>query len=136
MSNWLGVVSRNHVEKGVRLGIVQTNHGTRAGLARMSPGDWVVLYSPKTAYPVGDPLKAFTAIGQVEDAEIWQADEGDFHPFRRRVTWNLDAREAPIADFEGALDLTAGPNWGYQLRRGLLQLTDHDLGLVRHAMVE
>jgi hypothetical protein len=132
--NWLGVVSRNHVRRGVTLGIAQTNHGTRAGLARMSEGDSIVLYSPKTAYPDGDPLKAFTAIGRIADAEIFQVEERDFRPYRRRVTWH-DATEVPITDLNGQLELTAGQNWGYQLRRGLLQLSDHDLAVIRAAML-
>ena len=30
------------------------------------------------------PLQQFTAIGIMADDEIWQADDGDFKPFRRR----------------------------------------------------
>ena len=38
-------------------------------LRKMARGDWIVFYSPKTAYPDGAPLQAFTAIGQVADDE-------------------------------------------------------------------
>jgi hypothetical protein len=134
MTNWLGVVSRNHVQRGVGLGIVQTNHGAKAGLARMSPGEWFVYYSPKTAYPDGDPLKAFTAIGRIADDELFQVSERGFEPWRRRVNYER-CREVAIADFEGALELTSGPNWGYQLRRGLLPLSDQDLELIKSAML-
>ncbi|MES2171913.1 MAG: EVE domain-containing protein [Actinomycetota bacterium] len=134
MTNWLGVVSHNHVQRGVELGIVQTNHGAKAGLARMSPGEWFVYYSPKTAYPDGLPLKAFTAIGRIADDELFQVSERGFEPWRRRVSYET-AREVPIADFGGALELTSVPNWGYQLRRGLIPLSDHDLDLVGTAML-
>jgi hypothetical protein len=134
MSSWLGVVSRNHVERGVGLGIVQTNHGARAGLARMSAGEWFVYYSPKTAYPDGEPLKAFTAIGRIADDEIFQVHERGFDPYRRRVAYEK-CREVPIADFGGALELTSVPNWGYQLRRGLIPLSDADLVLITRAML-
>ncbi len=134
MTNWLGVVSRDHVRRGVELGIVQTNHGAKAGLARMSPGEWFVYYSPKTAHPDGDALKAFTAIGRIADDELFQVSERGFEPWRRRVSYE-NALEVPIAGFGGALELTSVPNWGYQLRRGLLPLSDHDLDLVKIAML-
>ena len=127
MSAWLGVVSRSHVERGVSLGIAQVMHGKREGLARMKLGDWLVYYSPRTAYPDGEPLKAFTAVGRIMDDEIWQADEGDFHPYRRRVDYLPLEREIPISELSARLDLTATPNWGYQLRRGIIPLSDADL---------
>lgn len=133
MTGWLGVVSREHVERGVSLGIAQLNHGKRPPIARLRPGDTLIYYSPRTSYPDGEPLKAFTAIGTVSDDEVWQAHEGDFAPWRRRVDYAA-ARETPIAELAAALDLTRAPNWGYSLRRGVLQLTDHDVRMIREAM--
>lgn len=132
---WLGVVQREHVLRGVALGIVQTNHGAKAGVARMQPGDGITYYSPKTAYPEGDPLREFTAIGTVDDGDIWQADDGDFRPWRRRAIYAEDARPAPIAPLLPVLDLTRGnANWGYQLRRGHLELTAHDFRVIAREM--
>jgi EVE domain len=136
MTAWLGVVSADHVARGVSLGIAQTNHGRRTGLARMRPGDWMVYYSPQQRLGEQVPVQAFTAIGTVTDDEIWQADEGTFKPWRRRVSYRADAHWAPIADLRGQLELTAVPNWGYQLRRGLILLSDHDLIVVREAMTD
>src|SRR5581483_1991161 len=131
MKYWLGVVCRDHVQRGVGLGIAQLGHGKRDGLARLSPGDWLVYYSPRTSLHDGEVLQAFTAIGEVADPEIWQADEGTFKPWRRRVRYAA-ARAASIRDLP--LDLTAQPNWGYQLRRGLISLSEHDFGVIRSAM--
>lgn len=133
MSAWLGVVSRDHVHRGVQLGIAQVMHGKRSGLARMKAGDWFVYYSTRTRYPDGDPLKAFTAIGRFPDDEIWQVDEGDFHPYRRRVEYLADTRDVPLDEVTLRLDLTSTPHWGYQLRRGLVPLTDGDLAVIRDA---
>lgn len=133
MTAWLGVVSREHVQRGVSLGIAQVMHGKRAGLARMGAGDWFVYYSPRISYPDGKALKAFTAIGQLPDNEIWQADDGDFHPYRRRVDYLTKVRDVPLAEVSLRLDLTSTPNWGYQLRRGLIPLTDADLTIIRDA---
>lgn len=41
------------------------NHGKKAPLSRMSPGDGIFIYSPKTAYPNGVPLRAITIVGEV-----------------------------------------------------------------------
>ena len=132
MSNWLGVVCRDHVRRGTERGIAQIGHGKRDGLARLAPGDWLVYYSPRTSLRKGEPLQAFTAIATVTDDEIWQAHEGDFHPWRRRVDYLSNTTETPIRSLQ--LDLTAQPHWGYQLRRGLIPLTDHDFAAIRGAM--
>lgn len=46
-------------------GFVMANHGKRAPLARMSPGDGVFIYSPTTTFPHGVPLRAITIVGEV-----------------------------------------------------------------------
>ena len=135
MTAWLGVVSAEHVRRGISLGIAQIGHGKRGGLARMHTGDWLVYYSPHVRLGGNEQLRAFTAVGVITDEEIWQANEGDFRPFRRRVDYDLEARETPIAALMGELDLTAVPNWGYQLRRGLLPLSSRDFTTIHQAMV-
>jgi EVE domain len=132
--HWLGVVSRDHVRRAVDLGIAQINHGQRAALQRMGAGDSLVYYSPRATFPKGEPLKAFTALGRIADDEVWQADEGDFKPWRRRIDYEVEAAEVPIATLADELELTAKPNWGYQLRRGLVELSGHDFALISAAM--
>jgi hypothetical protein len=132
VSHWLGVVCRDHVQRGTGLGIAQLGHGKRDGLARLAAGDWLIYYSPRTSLRDGDPLQAFTALGVIADDEIWQGHEGDFHPWRRRVDYLPDVTETPIRSL--GLALTAQPGWGVQLRRGLLPLTEHDFGLIHIAM--
>lgn len=133
MTAWLGVVSADHVARGVDLGIAQIGHGARSGLARMRPGDVLVYYSPRDTMG-GVPLQAFTAIGRVTDDEVWRADEGGFRPWRRRVAYRSGAVPVPLASVRADLELTAGPNWGYQLRRGVLELAEHDAGVIAAAM--
>lgn len=134
MRYWLGVVSRAHVKRAVELGIAQIGHGKRGGLARMGVGDGLVYYSPRETLDTDRPVRAFTAIGRISDGEIWQADEGDFTPWRRRVDYARAASDVPVADLAEQLDLTCSPNWGYQLRRGLLELSEHDFALIGNAM--
>ncbi|BAL87760.1 hypothetical protein AMIS_25400 [Actinoplanes missouriensis 431] len=132
MRHWLGVVCRDHVRRGVDRGIAQLGHGKRAGLARLAAGDRLVYYSPRTSLRDGDPLQAFTALGVIADDEIWQADEGDFQPWRRRVGYLPGAVETPIRSL--GLDFTAQPGWGVQLRRGLVPLGEDDFGRIHAAM--
>jgi EVE domain-containing protein len=129
---WLAVVSKDHVMRGVALGIAQVGHGKRPPLARMRPGDGFVYYSPRRQLGGGASLQAFTALGEITDDEIWQADEGSFTPWRRRCTYRPDVTDTPIRDL--ALDLTEQPNWGHQMRRGLVELTEHDFELISTAM--
>lgn len=133
MTGWLGVVSAEHVRRAVELGIAQIGHGKRTGLDRMRAGDTLVFYSP--AERLGDrvPLRHFTALGVVADDEIWQADDGDFTPYRRRVRYAITS-PVPLDTLRNDLHLTAQPNWGYQLRRGLLPLDAHDVALIRESM--
>ena len=130
---WLGVVSAAHVRRGVELGIAQINHGQRAPLTRMQPGDTLVYYSPTRQRGDRTPYRFFTAIGTVADDDIWQADEGDFAPYRRRIDY-LAATPVPLADLRPRLHLTGEPNWGYQLRTGLVLLDAHDVQIIREAM--
>jgi len=54
------------------------------------------MYSPRTAYPDGEPLQAFTAIGVVSTGEVYQVQmKKDFKPFRVDVKF-IKAKEAPI----------------------------------------
>ncbi|WP_158865699.1 EVE domain-containing protein [Leifsonia sp. AG29] len=140
---WLGVVQRDHVLRGVAGGFAQVNHGARAPLERMHVADGFVYYSPRASYPEGEPLKHFTAVGRIADDDVFQVTQGpsmvgpagDFKPWRRRIDWDHDAMETPIRPLLGSLDFTRDrPDWGYQLRRGLIELTRHDFDLIRQQM--
>lgn len=56
-------------------------------------------------------------------------------PFRRRVRYeNTDP--VHLDRVEELLTLTTTPNWGYQLRRGLVTLDPDDLAVLRAAMLQ
>jgi hypothetical protein len=131
---WLGVVSRAHVRRGVTEGFAQVCHGKAGPLRRMQPGDYLVYYSP-TLEMGGEPLRAFTALGRVQDAEVFQFDMGGgFVPYRRRIAYETAAREVPLAELKDRLELCASPSWGMALRRGHLPLSDHDFRLIAAAL--
>lgn len=134
---WLAVVSREHVLRGVELGIAQANHGKRAAVERMRPGDGLVYYSPRERMRAGAPVRSFTALGTIDDRPAWQADPQDggcFRPWRRSVSYRRGVREIPIDTLRDHLDLTSVPHWGMVLRRGLVELSAHDYALIARTM--
>ncbi|HTK07348.1 MAG TPA: EVE domain-containing protein [Ktedonobacteraceae bacterium] len=132
---WLGVVSYEHVQRGVESGFAQLNHGKRPPLARMHEGDWLIYYSPRTSYPSGTPMQAFTAIGQITSAASYQVTlSADFQPFRHTVRY-LSCRQVPIQ--EVLADLTFLPDkqhWGARFRFGHLAVPRADFLLLARAM--
>jgi hypothetical protein len=106
-----------------------------APLKRIHPGDGVVYYSPTNALRSKDKLQSFTAIGIVKDGVPYQVDMGGgFCPFRRDVNWRT-AEEAPIKPLIGSLQFTAAnSNWGFQLRFGLFEISEHDMAMIAAAM--
>ncbi len=72
--HWVIVVSREHARRGVTGGFVMANHGKRAPLARMSRGDGILIYSPTTSHPGGEPLRAVTVVGEVTGDEPEPSD--------------------------------------------------------------
>ena len=67
--HWVIVASRDHARRGLGGGFVMANHGKRAPLARMSLGDSILVYSPRTTYPGGEALRAVTIVGEVTGNE-------------------------------------------------------------------
>ena len=135
MTYWINTVSRDHVQRGVAGGFTQANHGKPTMLRRMARGDWIVFYSPKTHFPSGGPLQAFTAIGQVTDDEAYQAEMApDFHPWRRRVDF-LSCTETPIGPLLDELDFVEDKKrWGYKFRFGVFKIDEQDFDVIRSAM--
>lgn len=120
--------------RGVKLGIAQIGHGKHVGLNRLHVGDGFIYYSPKINLESCEPLQVFTAIGIVSDEEIWQADEGDFKPWRRRIAYS-ECHDAPIRPLLDELSFTQGKtNWGYSFRYGLIEISESDFKLIAHAM--
>ena len=132
---WIGVVSREHVRLGVKGGFIQLGHGKKAPLQRLRAGDALVMYSPRTTYPDGEPLQAFTAIGVVSTGEVYQVQmKKDFKPFRVDVKF-IKAKEAPIKPLIDALSfIKSKTHWGATFRFGHLKIPAEDFKLIAEAM--
>ena len=132
---WIGVVAREHVRLGVKGGFIQLGHGKKAPLQRLRAGDALVMYSPRTAYPDGEPLQAFTAIGVVSTGEVYQVQmTKDFKPYRVDVKF-IKAKEAPIKPLIDALSfIKSKTHWGATFRFGHLKIPAEDFKLIAKAM--
>ena len=138
MSNrtcWIGVVSRSHVQIGVTGGFIQLNHGQKAPLQKFRAGDGLVIYSPRTAYPDGEALQSFTAIGSIASGEIYQVEMSpDFKPYRVDVNF-FPCHEAPIKPLLSRLSfITNKTHWGAAFRFGQLKIPAADFALIAQAM--
>jgi hypothetical protein len=132
---WIGVVSREHVQRGVQGGFIQLNHGKKAPVQRLRAGDGLVMYSPRTAYPDGEPLQAFTAIGVVITGEVYQVEMAeDFKPYRVDVRY-LAGRETPIKPLIERLSFIQNKtHWGAAFRFGYLKVPAEDFNLIAESM--
>jgi len=132
---WIGVVSREHVRLGINGGFIQLGHGKKAPVQRLRAGDALVMYSPRTAYPDGAPLQAFTAIGVVSTGKVYQVQmTEDFKPYRVDVRF-LKAKEAPIKPLIDALSfIKSKTHWGAAFRFGQIKIPAEDFKLIAKAM--
>jgi len=132
---WVGVVSREHVQRGVEGGFIQLNHGKKAPLQRMRAGDGLVMYSPRTSYPSCEPLQRFTAIGVVATGETYQVEMSeDFKPYRVDVSF-LRSTEVPIKPLIDRLSFIKDKtHWGGAFRFGYIKVPAADFALIAKAM--
>jgi hypothetical protein len=95
-------------------------------LPRLTEGDGVVVYAPRTAARNGDRIEMFVAIGQVADAAM------DFP----RVNWSASATPAAIHPLLPRLDLTRllGAQWEQALAKGRIAVSAADFAAIAEAM--
>ncbi|NNF64014.1 MAG: EVE domain-containing protein [Acidimicrobiia bacterium] len=132
---WINTISKAHVDIGVAGGFTQADHGKSTRLKRLSRGDVIIFYSPRTELRAGKPLQSFTALGWVADDEPYQVEmRPDFHPWRRDVTF-AKCKEAPIRPLiEDLTFITDKQRWGFPFRRGLFEVSSDDAERIAEAM--
>ncbi len=132
----MAVACAEHVRRGRCEGFMQVNHGKLGPLKRMQPGDGIVYYSPSQRMSEKDGFQSFTAIGRIRAGEPYQGFmSAGFQPFRRDVDW-LVAEEQPIRPLLEWLDFAQGPNWGYALRLGVVEIGAVDFEFIEHVMTK
>lgn len=93
------------------------NHGKRAPVARMAVGDRILIYSPTTTYPRGEPLRAITMAGEVTGAEPVPSTviDGGW----KRAAALREVQPIPLADVRDHLPTT-------KIRFGFFELPPDD----------
>ena len=132
---WIGVVAKEHVDIGVAGGFTQVNHGKAGPLERMRAGDGFVFYSPRTSYPDGELLQAFTAIGRIRNGTVYQAAMSEsLRPFRLDVDY-FPAQPAPVRPLIAELSfIRSKVHWGAAFRFGVVRVPEADFALIATAM--
>jgi hypothetical protein len=132
---WINTISKEHVQKGIAGGFTQADHGKNTRLKRLTKGDYIIFYSPKTSLNDSETLQAFTAIGMVDDEAPYQVEmTPDFHPWRRKVKF-LDSEEAEIKPLlEHLTFIKDKQRWGYPFKMGLFDIHKDDFELIAKTM--
>ena len=118
------------------MGMYQAPQRAHSVLHEMNESDGVVYYSPKTSHD-GDPLRQFTALGRIAAGPAWQSGNADssFRAWRRRTDYDPALVATAIRPLLSILDLSRGnPDWGLQLRAGVLEISRHDFDVIRQQM--
>jgi hypothetical protein len=128
---WVNTVSVDHVEGAKLGGFTQADHGADTRLRRLSVGDGIVFYSPRTSLVGGTPVQQFTAVATVVGDEPYRVEMSEtFHP------WRLDVQFAPCRpvgakQLAPLLSFIGDPvHWGLPFRRGLFAIPEADYRLI------
>ncbi|MGE5169107.1 MAG: EVE domain-containing protein [Rudaea sp.] len=132
---WIGVVPEDHAAQAVADRFVQLQYGRRAPLARMQPGDGLAFYSPRVSDPHGAARRAFTAIGRVDDGQVFEVPPPPPAPVYRRSATYLEASPAPITPLLDHLSFIRNKaHWGAAFRFGVLRVPREDFLAIAAAM--
>ena len=133
---WIAVACREHVERGLELGIAQFCHGKLGPAKRLSRGDFVIYYSSKVTMGGSELYQKCTAIGKVIDDEPYQVDMGGgFGPFRRNIDY-FKAEHVDIKPLVSQLDFIKNKkSWGAAFRYGFLEIDQKSFLVIANQML-
>ncbi|MEG0286308.1 MAG: EVE domain-containing protein [Vagococcus sp.] len=125
---WIGVVSLNHINKGIESSFIQLCHGKESPLKRMSEDDVIIIYSPKIDLYSKDKYQCFSAIGRLVDNKITQVEmASDFHPFRRNVDFIENIKPVSIHGIKDSLEFIEDQRYyGAKFRYGHFEISKED----------
>lgn len=136
MKYYIAVASKDHIKNGVEGGFMQANHGKSTSLKKLRTGDWIIFYSPKKYFEKEDKCQCFTAIGEIEDEELYEGVmSAGFHPFRRNVKF-YESEEISIIPLIEQLDFILDKKkWGFSFRFGFLEISEKDFLFIKSKML-
>lgn len=133
---WMGVVSKDHVSKGVKEGIAQFCHGKKGPANRPKEGDFLIYYSPKVTMDGNEICQELTAIGQFKDDHAYQYEMSEkFKPFRRDVKY-FDTKSILIKQLIDDLPFIKNKrSWGAAFRYGFLEIDKVSFKIIAKCMM-
>ena len=136
---WIHTLSLEHVLAGTAGGHTEADNRGDARLRHLARGDAVAFYSPRATTGAGGrggrPLQQFTALGEVLDDECYRVELAPGSAtWRRRVAYE-DVRPVPVRAVLPMLGFVSDEQrWTLPFRRGLLEVTAGDFGVVAGAL--
>ena len=134
---WIGVVHLAQARAAQAAGFVALSHGKEAAMAKLSLGDRVIYYAPKTDFD-GDPVQAFVALLTVTGEIIRERPlpGTEFRPFARDAVYQ-DINEVPVRPLLDHLSFVKSPrHWGMAFRRSQFEISEHDFNLITEGMAK
>jgi len=132
---YLGIAERIHAHMCRDRGVVVLGLDGPSGVRKLTPGDGVVYYSPRTE-PDGAVLRSFTALGTVTGDSEYEMEFGSgVRLWVRACDWRADTREVSIYDLLEELSWIRKPkNWGFYMRGSHRSIPAEDFHRIAHAM--
>ena len=133
--NWIGTVHLAQARAAQAAGFVALSHGRATAMEKLSVGDRVIFYAPRTDFD-GDPVQAFVALLTVTGETILErALPGtDFRPFTRDALYH-DVTELPVRPLLDQLSFVTSPrHWGMAFRRSQFEISESDFNLIAKGM--
>ena len=134
---WIAVISKDHAMQAVQGNFIQLSHGKEAPLKRLHKGDWLLIYSSKNSINSNEKCQTFTAVGQVSDDRIYQAEMNEnFKPFRRNLQF-FPCTPVSILPLINELSFIQNKKlWGYPFRFGFFEIHKNDFFLIAKGMMD
>ncbi len=135
---WIGVASKEHVDKGVKDGFMQLCHGRHRPLSKIKKGDRILYYSPNKVFGKRDNLKSFTAVGKVVDNNIYKVKIDDtFEAWRKDVEFDKEIKSVKIKPIIEDLSFIENKEkWGVYFRSGVKEISKTDYEVIYNKMKE
>lgn len=132
---WIAVVAQDRAERARAGAYAELNQGRPGVLERVRAGDGFVFYSPRTFDPKGEPLQAFTALGEVTDGYLYRVEHEDGSSAFRVAVDYRPSIPAPIKPLLDQLSFIHSKQyWGACFRFGALRIPAGDFSLIAAAM--
>lgn len=135
MKYWINTLSRDQVILGKAGGFMQAEHGGKLPLQKLSPGDLILFYSPRTAKEEGELLQRFTAVARIVDEAIYAAETPEHARPHRRNAGYFSCEEAGIEPLIQRLSFIKNKDsWGFLFRFGLFEIPRADFECIVQKM--